>query len=369
MKKFRHKIYWTFNIVVALLLIISHFSSYLSPEVFWPAAFLSFTYPLLLIINILFIAWWFFKDFKRALLSIIFITLTYSSLSHLFPVNFSSPPKTSDAASKIVLTSWNVRLFDLYNWSKNNETKNKMFDYLVKRNSDVICFQEFFHQNKKNSPFITKDILTEILKAKEIHQEYTTKAIDDQYFGSATFSSYPIVKRGRIDFGDAPSNICLYTDVLIDSDTVRIYNLHLASIRLSNEDHKFIEEISENNKSVKLQSGSLKIFSRMKKAFSLRAKQVGLIAQNISVCEHPVIVMGDFNDTPNSYTYRQLTKNLTDIHNQLNSGIGGTYSGFGNIFRIDYILVSEEITAKSLVVNKLKYSDHYPLEAILTINR
>lgn len=289
----------------------------------------------------------------------------YQSLFNFFAFPVFNGSAFKSEKEKIKVMSWNVRLFDLYNWSNNNETKSKMFRFLEEEKPDIICFQEFFHQNRKNSLFVTRDSLFKILGAKYLHEEYTHKIIADQYFGSATYSIYPIVNKGKIEFNDAPSNICLFSDVKIKEDTFRIYNLHLASIRLSNEDHHFLENISDEDQQKKFKEGSGKIFSRMKRAFIVRSKQVKEIKKSMMSSPHPVIVMGDFNDTPTSFVYNNLKGDLVDAHKLHKYGVGGTYNGFANLFRIDYMLLNKEIKVEDFSVHQLPYSDHYALSAII----
>ncbi|MBQ3914867.1 MAG: endonuclease/exonuclease/phosphatase family protein [Paludibacteraceae bacterium] len=98
-----------------------------------------------------------------------------------------------------------------------------------------------------------------------------------------------------------------------------------------------------------------------------RAEQVQIIRGEIDRSPHPVIVCGDFNDVPASYTYRHLSEGLNDAF------LSTSFLRTGHTFvmrclgvRIDYILHSDKLNAIDFCVNRVPYSDHYPVSATLT---
>ena len=117
------------------------------------------------------------------------------------------------------MISYNVRNFDLYsykkNWEPNYAKRNKIFKFLQKESPDIICFQEYV--NDLSGKFKTKDTLVTFLKAMNVHEEFTVVSRKINQFGLATYTSFPIVNKGRINFPNSKYNICIYTDVLVDS--------------------------------------------------------------------------------------------------------------------------------------------------------
>ena len=97
----------------------------------------------------------------------------------------------------------------------------------------------------------------------------------------------------------------------------------------------------------------------------MRAEQAQMIANYIQDSPHPVIAMGDFNDTPQSYAYRKIRKGINDAFRNAGRGFGNTYAGELPSFRIDYILYSDELVATKYVRTKLRFSDHFPIKASL----
>ena len=104
----------------------------------------------------------------------------------------------------------------------------------------------------------------------------------------------------------------------------------------------------------------------MKKAFVIRANQVDILKRNIDHSPYPVIICGDFNDTPASYTYHEMTAGFHDSFCKAGTGfLGSTYAGNFPSFRIDYILYDDAFTASNYSKNSINFSDHYPVQVFL----
>ena len=363
MSWFSKTVLWL-NYFAVISLLLSYLSPYVSPAVFWPIAFLGLGYTYLLILNFLFVLYWLLRRRIQIILPLVAILIGFNRFPSVFKISFGSEKKVSEKSIKVL--SWNVRLFDLYNWSHNKETKNKMFQFLNSENPGIICLQEFF--NGDSGYFPTLDTLQKFLNAKNVHYTYTLTLRNYQHFGIATFSSYPVIKKGEISFETKTNNICIYTDVLIGEDTIRIYNMHLQSIQMGYADYKFVENL-EKNKEVDEIEGSKNILKRLKRAFIKRVPQAEMVAEHISECKYPVIVCGDFNDTPFSYTYNVVKGKLSDSFLECGSGFGKTYNGIFPSFRIDYVLHSSDFTAHNYFTHSENYSDHFPVSCFLELNK
>lgn len=152
--------------------------------------------------------------------------------------------------------------------------------------------------------------------------------------------------------------------MLIHGDTVRVYNVHLQSIHLSNVDYKFVDDIMNNKKTEELEN-SKNILRRLKRAFIKRSSQSDLVAEHIQNCPYSTIVCGDFNDTPASYSYNNIAQNLKDAFVESGTGFGKTYIGKFPSFRIDYILHSDKYKSYNFRTIRQKLSDHFPLTCYL----
>lgn len=363
MRKGFSKILKIIFIFFASLLIISSLSIYINPNKIWILAFFGFVYPYILIVNILFLIYWIIrrkKDFFISLLVLI-ITLPYST--DIFQINFKS--SFDDNENTIKFMSFNVRVFDLYNWNTNYKTRDSIIDYIKNENPDVLCIQEFFYDQSNKFP--TRQILCNDLGYKYFHDEYTMNVVKVHNFGIATFSKYPIVNTGALKFRKT-NNICIYTDILINGDTIRFYNGHLQSVHFGKFEYETIDSLGLKIDQEQI-TGIKGIMKKLKNAYEKRANQTDLILKNIENSPHRIVACGDFNDTPVSYTYNKFSKKLDDAFIESGNGFGSSYIGRIPFLRIDFIFHSKEIKSTNFQTHKIKLSDHYPISCELSFSK
>ncbi|MGB3948714.1 MAG: endonuclease/exonuclease/phosphatase family protein [Bacteroidia bacterium] len=358
-RHFFNKIAMFFNHIVAVGLLISYLSPHVSPENFWYVAFFGLAYPFLVLANLLFIVYWFIQFKRRALYSFIIIVVGYSQLTKY--VQFNSNSFQYESKKHVKIMSYNVRSFDVYNWNDEKDTRGRIFNLLNDETPDILCIQDFYTRTS-DSIHNNLDTLLTIVDAKNYHVEYT-KAKRTGVWGNATFTKFPIVAKGQIVF-DNSNNTCIYTDMIIQGDTVRVYNVHLQSIHLSSVDYKFVDDIL-NNKNTEELENSKNIIRRLKRAFVKRSSQSDLVAEHIQHSPYSVIVCGDFNDPPASYSYNTIAQNLKDAFVESGVGFGKTYIGKFPSFRIDYILHSDKYKSYNFKTIRQKLSDHFPLTCYL----
>lgn len=198
------------------------------------------------------------------------------------------------------------------------------------------------------------------------HINYTIKSNSaTTQFGLATFSKYPILRRGVIMFENSP-NSCIYTDIKKENDTIRVYNIHLQSIKLNKHDYSLMDSLFSFNSE---RLGEMKqISASLKDAFIKRSDQVRSIVHHMSESPYPIILCGDFNDTPVSYSYHQILGDKKDAFREAGIGMSRTYRGKLPSYRIDYIMYSGNLSAKSYRTGKIHLSDHYPVISQLELS-
>jgi endonuclease/exonuclease/phosphatase family metal-dependent hydrolase len=342
--------------IVALLL--SYLSAHIAPSSIGYLALAGLAYPFILLLNILFLIYWLFKKRSNALYTLGAILIGFTHLSDFFQISF---PDKENASNTMKVLTYNVRLFDLYTSKTPKVTRNKIFELLKREKADVICFQEFY-QNEKEGYFETKDTLLRILPNKHYHERFTHALAGQQYFGVTIFSKYPMIKKGYVPFANDPNNFCIYADLQVGEDTIRVYNAHLQSIRFKPEDYALVDG-NKNNEEI--EEGSKRIASRLKRAFIKREEQVNRVIESVKSCPHEVVLCGDFNDTPVSYTYETLTDELVDSFIEAGNGIGNTYIGVFPSFRIDYIMHSKGLASTSYETIDEKLSDHHAVSSVI----
>ncbi len=366
-KKSQHSILRTFvfilNIIFAVCLLISYLAIYISPDKYWYIAFFGLAYPFLLLINIIFVVGWLILLKKQFLLSLIVILIGFNYLNSTFQI---SAKHLKENEKSIKILSYNVRLFNVYKYKKLNKDRyndrNKIFGFIKEEAADILCFQEFYYD--RSGKFKTLDSILKFQDACFYHTAYTSEVETNMYFsGIATFSKYPIINKGKLKFEQKSDNLCIFSDIVKGDDTIRVYNIHLESIRLSKEDEMFYDDIGNQNEQDGIKMGSRKILYKLKHAFIKRASQARTIAEHIKQSPYPVLVCGDFNDTPDSYAYHIVSQNLRDAFVESGKGIGNSYNGKFPSFRIDYILHSPDFSAYDFEVKKADYSDHFPVVA------
>lgn len=363
LKKFLDKIANIFYIPTLAFLFLAYVSVYINPNQIWWVAVFGLLYPVSLFMNLIFLGYWIFrKKGKPILISLVLILMGWSHLANTFQFTYADKG-TPKPNTSLKVMSYNVRLFDLYNWSHNKKTRDRIFDFIDEQQSDIICMQEFYKDDSNN--FNTLDTLIKFQKAKYQHVTYTKDLYKIYHYGIATLSAYPIVNKGDIKFGKS-NNICIYSDINFKGDTIRVYNNHLQSLHFKSENYNFIDSISYKNKEERI-AGAKNILQKLKHGYILRANQADTIAEHIKQSPYPVLLCGDFNDTPVSYSYYRLSEALEDAYKISGQGMGATYAGNLPFIRIDFILHSEKIKSYDYHIHKVKYSDHYPVSCIVEI--
>ena len=325
------------NSVVAVLLLLSYGLSYVPPKTFSFLSILSLSVPLLIILNIIFVTYWLLRAKKQFLLSILVLVLGYNHILSFY--KFSS--ETVSSESSFSLMSYNVRLFNVYDWIDEPFIPEKIQNFLLEKAPSVVCFQEYDPETN--------------LVFKSYPYSYFTE--DSSRYSSklAMFSKYQILSSGTINFPES-SNNAIYADIIIKSDTIRIYNIHLQSSGINTN----IETLDSKQ--------SNKLISRLGITFKEQQYQAELVVNHMFKSPYKVILCGDFNNTIYSYVYRILKSEMLDAFDVAGSGFGRTFKFKYFPFRIDFILADSKIKVLNFSsFNELPYSDHFPIMSEFTI--
>ena len=356
------------NFIAAVALCGSYAAAYVSPITFWPLAFLGLAYPVVLLINLLFVLLWLVLWNKYIYLSLLTILAGIGNIKTMVPVRFGVEKPAMHAPLRVL--TYNVH--SLYGNQPNNvlpEARSQVTDFLAAEKADIVCVQEFYaigEEYMKTLHKFSRSISLEYFFYKNYRDFWQKTKIN----AIATFSRYPVVNQGFFRL-EEKSTFGIFTDIAISGDTIRVYNLHLESIRLGNDDYSFYSNLTDPAADEKnFSKGSRKLLWKLKKAFILRAREVGMLAAHMKYCPYPILICGDFNDTPSSYTYNTLSKGRSDAFVKAgNEWIGSTYAGRFPAFRIDYMLYDDFFKAVSYQKKEVNLSDHYPVISEFKFNR
>jgi len=339
------------NIIAVAALFLAYLSVYINPSVTAIPALFGLGYAYIVALNLVFVLIWAAKRKWLALISVAAI-LIGSGYIHNF-IRFRNHGVEEHHDMKLM--SYNIRLFNSYEESEKN-SRQRMLTLLKKEDPGILCLQEYF---VKGSPAAGEASLRAGLGGNLYTHLKLIKSGGNSHYGIATATRYPIINRGDI-VHPGSSSLTIFTDIVAGADTFRVYNNHLQSFRLKRVEGTLLSEITGE-----AQSGSVveikSIFRSLTKGFASRAVQVTRVRKHIETSPYPVIVAGDFNDTPISYTYRKMRRGLNDAFVEAGYGAGFTYKGKYPPNRIDYVLYTDELECIDFDIVKVRYSDHYPI--------
>jgi len=363
------KMSWVNRIIAYITLVFNFFLvfsylAYLSDPIrtTW-IAFTGLVYPILITTNIVLCAYWLIRKNLFFLTTLLLIIGGFYHHSRFFQISFKSySPTVGQEIIKIM--SYNVRLFDLYNWTENKETKKAIIDQIKKQSPDVICFQEYYYSTEND--FITRDMIMKELNMPYFHESFSDESKEKSYFGLATFSKFPIINKKSHKFKNDNSNQCMWSDVVLKKDTFRIFNAHIGSIRFNYSDYKII-----GGKGSPLwpheERPKQKIIKRLNDGFKKRSIQVKKLISIVNKSNYPRIICSDINDTPISYAYHQFDKYFKDSFINSGNGIGSTYVGKFPGLRIDYIWHDKDLTSYNFTTHSEELSDHRAISTNIII--
>jgi len=325
------------NSVVAAMLLFSYVLPYVEPKKFPLLSVLSLAVPFLITVNLLFMIFWLLQVKKKFFLSFGILFIGFIFLSPLY--KFSSSKHINDDEN-ISVMNYNVRLFNLFEWIPDTNVKEKISEFISEKQPDVLSMQEYRHDEALH------------LNGYYKYEELTGDKVKN---GQAIFSKFPIVNSGSVKFPHT-SNNAIYADIVKGKDTIRIYNVHLQSLRINPTDEKLDIQSSGN------------LFNRIGKTFELQQSQSEMFLSHKAQCPYKMIICGDFNNTAYSYVYKEIKFNLQDAFVEAGNGFGRTFNFKFFPVRIDFILADSSFDINGFKTFDVELSDHYPIMAKLKLH-
>ncbi|GAA3575431.1 endonuclease/exonuclease/phosphatase family protein [Snuella lapsa] len=331
------KLIFLLNQIAALALLLSFVLPYIPPKTFAGLSVLNLGVSFLILSNALFLIYWLLKLKRQLMLSLVVLIISYFAFGSLY--KFTSYKEETNKDS-IKVMNYNVRLFNLYEWLTEAHLETKIADFIKAESPDVLSVQEYHPHEAIDLSFFKYKF--EKLSGKK------TK------YGQAIFSQYPIINSGSIEFPNTANN-AIFIDMVKGGDTIRVYNIHLESLRINTKVESLKKEDSE------------RLFKRVRGAFKRQQEQTELFLAHKEQCKYKMIVCGDFNNTAFSYVYRKIKGDLRDTFKEAGNGFGRTYDFRYFPVRIDFILADKSYPVKEFKTYGEHYSDHYPIMATLAL--
>ncbi len=351
-------IWFILNLAVIAVLGLAYAAPYLDPRAFWPAAMAGLIFPILIILNGFFLfGWLVFQRWIFALIAALAFVPAIREFSHYIGFGPSNNNREVKAESDTLrVLSWNVRVFNKNSVYIRFAGRDSMLALIAKEQPDLICMQEYF-----TIPGSAEDDHEKLVREASGLPHYSLweglHDIRGRQWGLAIFSRYPIVEKGEVDFpGDGELNACQYVDIKGPAGRFRVFNTHLQSIHLSTTNYGIEEAVSEMSES-DTRRATLRKF---RDAYKVRADQAVLIEDAVLDSPWPVIVCGDFNDPPQSYSYQRIASGLQDAFATSGRGLARTHTTLPGV-RIDYVLVDTAMSVLSYRAPQSLLSDHYPV--------
>ncbi|GAA4317273.1 endonuclease/exonuclease/phosphatase family protein [Compostibacter hankyongensis] len=358
------------HLLVVALFLLACLVPYVNAAYFWPISFLGLAFPFLLGILLLFILFWIIFDLKYTLLSLVALFMGWQSIAVL--VAFRLPgagSADSSVADPITVLSYNVNYFKDFSkgttGKENRQLRADMLDLMEEQHPDIACLQEFYTSEDPHD-FNNREAISARMKLPYRYFS-SDHNFQNNHSGVIIFSRYPILHARKVKLLESSnSESVVYADVVRGSDTLRVFTMHLQSVYLSHEDRQRIEQLKRQDTSL---AASRPILEKLSRAFLKRQQQARTVAEEIAKSPYPVILCGDFNDTPNSYAYFKIRGKLQDAFLKKGWGIGPTYAYISPTLRIDYIFADARFRVEAFHRVPRRLSDHYPIVTQLSLEK
>lgn len=332
-----NKVIYVINLLVAFVLFLAFILPFLPPKTYSVLAVLNLGVPFLILCNVLFFLYWLFRVRKQLTVSLAVLVIGQLAFGSLY--KFSSSKKI-ESPNNFKVMNYNVRLFNLFDWMPEKDIDTKIIEFVKKEAPAILCIQDY-HPRKNNDLAFFK-YKYEHLSGKKIKH------------GQAIFTQFRIINSGSVEFPNT-SNNAIFADVVKGKDTIRIYNVHLESLRINTQIDSLKKEKSEH------------LFNRVSSTFKMQQSQTELLLKHKAQCQYKTIICGDFNNTAFSYVYRKIKGDLNDTFFEAGNGFGRTYDFKFFPVRIDYIFADDAFSVNGFKAYNEHYSDHYPISATLSL--
>ena len=289
--------------------------------------------PIFLCINFLFFIYWIIKLDIRFIFSFL-VLLVYVDK----PISFFKTDATVDDQRGLQVMSYNVRLFNHYNWIKDSSVRNKIKTFVNDNKPDFIAVQEFHDDYRE----LMNDF------------KYSHIDLNEGNVGLAIFGNSKMINKGDVVSNDK-RKIAIYVDFVYKKDTLRLYNSHFKSYNINPLSFKPNKETFKN------------VLNKTKLVYKLQNDECSILIDHSKQSPYSLMLAIDLNNTSDSFVYKKINDLFFDSYVQTGFEFGATYDFSFLPIRIDYIFYSKLIKANTYQIHNVKLSDHKPISVFFNI--
>jgi endonuclease/exonuclease/phosphatase family metal-dependent hydrolase len=339
MKAFLKFFLVVYFILSTMVYVLSCLSPFINPEHSSVLYFSGLAFPLILI-NFVIIALY-LGLFKK---NFVFLFLIIPGI--LFGLNYFSINQSDELyGNELVVYTLNAYSGKLFHENKAAFDAWTNYAKAEENQADIICLQEYH-----------LDLVSVLPDPKSYHVFSKEKS------NLKIATRLRVVSKGQLkDSSDL--RFAIYVDLVRDSDTIRVYNFHLYSNKISAWLETAEEEQSTSPE--RYIKGGDKLKNRIYSAARQRAMQAKKLRWHMEACPYPIIACGDMNETAQSFAYHQIKGQLKDTFKKGKTGTHPTYRKNPSWVRIDYIFADKEFATKSYEVLPFDISDHRLVKAVI----
>lgn len=329
------------NLCTLMLLWISVLSTYFPADDFPRISLLGLAFPIFLGINIAFCILWIIFHIRLIWVPLVGMLLVSGFIWDYCPLNMKQMPQESDSLLSIM--SFNA------GWMKTEEDKIAFTEYLKHTHPDIICIQELGYgwHNLEN---------TKRWRDSMGYHEMTS-------LNKTIYSRLPIIGDSVSITYPTRSNGSLGCWIDLDGDSLLVISNHLESNHLTEDETTEYQEMIKNPGKERIQQSGHTIGSKLREAAYYRGCQTDTMCAIVerNAGKH-IIMCGDYNDTPISYTYQKLLSHLDEAFRKGGHGPGFSFKLSGFYIRIDHVFFSNQFECEyTCIDHSLNVSDHYPI--------
>lgn len=358
------------HILLAILLLCSAFLPRLHPQWFALGALAGIPFLFLVVSMLCFVPVWLLCDKKYYLLSLAALLVCLQPLSvSLGGRLFARSTTPAGNGNSFRLMTFNASSLGLKHYREDTAVQNKVYRTIQQANPDILCLQEFYSGRQYNRTN-NLDSICQVMDYPSCFFTADVHRWEQVFLGIALYTRFPILQARAIAVDstqEGSGHSILEADLLMHGDTVRLYTVQLKSYMFTDKDFAAIRRIRQ------LQDLTLTstrhILSRMSHTVIPRAYEADTLHALIARSPYPVVLCGDFNDVPVSYTYNVLSSGMQDAFLAQGWGIGRTYRTMAPTLRIDYILTDPRLYCEAYNTFPHPLFEHTPVMATLHLQK